>query len=68
MCWTDGVDQKTASMHMSITYTRTCMYMCIYIYIYNITGQSAYVHIRRRCREECSNSAVRNTEILLMLC
>ena len=59
-CRTDGVDQRTASMHMSITYSRTC--------IYNKKGQSAYVRIGSRWREACSNNALRNADILLVMC
>jgi len=55
---TDGVDQQTASMRLSITYKRTC--------IYNKKGHSAYVLIRSGWRGACSNNAVRSTEILLM--
>jgi len=59
-CPTDGVDQQTASVRLSITHTRTC--------IYNMKGQSAYVHIGSGCREGCSNNAVGITDILLMMC
>jgi hypothetical protein len=51
-CQRDGVDQQTASVRLSITYTRT--------HICNKKGQSTYVRIGRGWREACSNNAVRS--------